>query len=77
MCGRNSDAFSGGYSGVFYDDNVPLSRVELTGFVFCLEALGALARRDIMCSTAYKKKKDKIRPLDQVTDGEGTGGDPH
>ena len=27
--------------------------------------------------TAYKRKKDKVRPLDQPTDGEGTGGDLH
>ena len=37
-----------------------------------LRTLGAL----IPVSTAYKRKKDKIRPLDQPTDGEGTGGDP-
>ena len=30
----------------------------------------------IPVSTAYKRKKDKIRPLDQSTNGEGTGGDP-
>ena len=30
-----------------------------------------------MCSVAYKKKKDKIRPLNQVTDGEGPEGDPY
>ena len=30
----------------------------------------------IPVSTAYKRKKDKIRPLDQPTNGEGTGGDP-
>ena len=33
--------------------------------------LGAL----VPVSTAYKRKKDKIRPFDQPTDGEGTGGD--
>ena len=27
-------------------------------------------------AATYKKKKAKIRPLDQVTDGEGTGSDP-
>ena len=27
-------------------------------------------------STAYKRKKDRIRPLDHITDDEGTGGDP-
>ena len=37
-----------------------------------LRTLGAL----IPVSTAYKRKKDKIRPLDQPTNGEGTGGDP-
>ena len=37
-----------------------------------LRTLGAL----IPVSIAYKRKKDKIRPLDQPTDGEGTGGDP-
>lgn len=37
-----------------------------------LRTLGAL----IPVSTAYKRKKDKIRPLDRPTDGEGTGGDP-
>ena len=68
-CRGNSDIFSRGYSGLFHDDNVPLSLVEPAGFVFYLEALGALARRNIICSAAYKKKKDKIRPLDQVTDG--------
>ena len=30
----------------------------------------------IPVSTAYKQKWDKIRPLDQPTDDEGTGGDP-
>ena len=28
-------------------------------------------------STAYKRKKDKIQPLDLPTDGQPTGGDPH
>ena len=37
-----------------------------------LRTLGAL----IPVSTAYKRKKDTIRPLDQPTNGEGTGGDP-
>ena len=37
-----------------------------------LRTLGAL----IPVSTAYKREKDKIRPLDQPTIGEGTGGDP-
>ena len=38
-----------------------------------LRTLGAL----IPVSTAYKRKKDKIRPLDIPTNGEDTGGDPH
>ena len=45
-------------------------------FINCLKMLGALRQRTHYTSTAYKKKKDKIRPLDQVTDGAGTGGDP-
>ena len=36
-----------------------------------LRTLGAL----VPVSTAYKRKKDKVRPLDQPTNGEGTGGD--
>ena len=38
-----------------------------------LRMLGAL----VPVSTAYKRKKDKVRPLNQPTNGEGTGGDPH
>ena len=37
-----------------------------------LQALGAL----VPVSTAYKRKKDKVRPLDRPTNGKGTGGDP-
>lgn len=37
-----------------------------------LRTLGAL----VPVPTAYKRKKYKIRPLDQPTDGEGTGGGP-
>ena len=37
-----------------------------------LRTLGAL----ITVSTASKQKKGKIRPLDQPTQSEGTGGDP-
>ena len=66
---------SGWYSGVFYDDSVPPTSVEPAGFVFFLEALGALRWCEVV-STAYNRKKDKIRPLDHITDGEGTGGDP-
>ena len=73
--GRNSDVLSVGYSGVFYDDSVPPTSVEPAGFVFYLDGLGALRQFGVV-STAYKRKKDKIRPLDHVTDGEGTGGDP-
>ena len=50
----------GGYCGVFHNDNVPLSRVKPTGFVFSLTALGGLARCDIICLAVYKNKKDKI-----------------
>ena len=38
-----------------------------------LWTLGAL----IPVSTAYMRKKDKILLLDQPTNGEGSGGDPH
>ena len=40
-----------------------------------LEVLGMTGQRTEV-ATAYKKKKDKVRPLYQATDGEGTGGDP-
>ena len=36
LCGRNSDVFFEGYFRDFCDDNVPLSHVEPTGFVFSL-----------------------------------------
>ena len=75
LLGRNSDVFSGGYSGVFYEDSVPPTSVQPAGLVFFLEAFGALRQRGVV-STANKRTKDKIRPLDHVTDGEGTGGDP-
>ena len=84
--GRCPDLYSGGFSGFsdisdIFDISVNDSgdtSVEPAGFVFCLEALGALKQRKQidMSATACKKKKDKIRPLDQATDGEGTGGDP-
>ena len=74
ILGRNSDVFSGGYSRVFYDDSVQPTSIEPAGCGFFLEALEALRQRGVV-STIYKKKKDKIRPLNQVTDGEGTDGD--
>ena len=39
-----------------------------------LKVLGMSQRIEV--TTAYKKKKDKVRPLDQATDGEGNEGDP-
>ena len=54
-------------------ETVKIDAMNLIDVVQDLCTLEAL----VPVSTAYKRKKDKVRPLDQPTNGEGTGGDPH
>ena len=53
----------------------PVEPAHPAHLINCLKMLGAL-RQCTYISIASKKHKDKIRTLDQVTDGAGTRGDP-